>query len=171
MPNTRLIHLAIFLGCAGLLAFGYYLEHGEGLEPCPLCLIQRFFFALVGATALLAFLHHPARFGTIVYASLAELFAIGGAITAGRQIWLQNLPKDQVPECGPGLEYLLDSYPLGDVVAKVFRGSGECAEIGWSLFGLSIAAWALVGFVLLAALSLAVAVRHATAHQAPRRLV
>lgn len=162
MPSTRLINLGLFLGSAGLLWFGYYLEWVRGLEPCPLCLIQRLFFALVGITALLAALHHPARLGTILYASLNELFALGGGLTAGRQVWLQQLPTDQVPECGPGLEYMLEAYPLGDVLAKVFHGSGECAEIGWSLFGVSIAGWALLCFVLIAVVGAAVAVRHAT---------
>ncbi len=161
MPGTRTIHLGVFLGCLALLAFGYYLEYVEGLEPCPLCLVQRLFFALVGSTALLAFLHHPGRLGTILYASLGELFAIGGALTAGRQVWLQHLPKDQAPECGPGLEYMLEAYPLGEVLAKLFQGSGECAEIGWSLFGLSIAGWALVSFIALALVSTVVALRAA----------
>jgi disulfide bond formation protein DsbB len=139
----------IFLGCAGLLGFGYYLELVKGIEPCPLCLIQRAFFALAGLTGLIAAIHNPATQGTRIYSVFMAIFSIAGGSVAGRQVWLQHLPKDQVPECGPGLEYMLQAYPFGDVLTKVFKGSGECAEVGWTFLGLSIAEWALACFILL----------------------
>ena len=88
---------------------------------------------------------------------LVIIGAIGAAI-ATRHVWLQHLPKDRVPECGPGLEYMLNRFPLTQALEKIFRGSGECAEAGWTLLTLTIAEWSLVWFVLLAALAMMIAV-------------
>jgi disulfide bond formation protein DsbB len=91
-------------------------------------------------------------FATKIYGALTALFSLAGAAVAGRQVWLQHLPPDQVPTCGPGLESMLKTYPLGETIAQLFKGSGECAEKGWTFLSLSIAEWALicfVGFVLL----------------------
>ena len=88
--------------CAALLGFGYYLQYGpRGLDPCPLCLVQRGFFYAVIAVSLLGALHGPGRVGTVLWSILLFLFAAGGAATAGRQVWLQHLPPDKVPACGP----------------------------------------------------------------------
>jgi protein dithiol:quinone oxidoreductase len=76
-----------------------------------------------------------------------------GAAVAGRQVWLQHLPPDQVPECGPGLEYMLEVYPLGETLAKILKGTGDCAEVDWTFLGLSIAEWALISFIVLTAVS------------------
>lgn len=145
----RLTYLGIFALCAGLLGFGYYLQYMRNLEPCPLCIIQRLCFAVVGLASLVGAMHNPGSLGVQVYSILTGLFALCGAGVAVRQVWLQHLPADQVPECGPGLEYMLEVYPLGETIAKVLKGSGECAEAGWSLLGLSIAGWALVFFALM----------------------
>ena len=69
----------------------------------------------------------------------------GGAVSI-RHIWLQNLPPDQVPACGPGLNYMLDVFPLQNVIQQVLAGSGECAEMDWSFLGLSLPGWSLVVF-------------------------
>lgn len=148
-PSRQLINTLGFVICLGLLGFGYYLEHVTGLEPCPLCLIQRVFFVALGAVFLLAALHNPMGKGSRFYALLILLFAAGGGAVAARQAWLQRLPPEQVPECGPGLNYMLDTFPLTDVIRNVFTGSGECAEVDWTFLGFSIADWALVMFVLL----------------------
>jgi disulfide bond formation protein DsbB len=95
--------------------------------------------------------------GVLVYSGLAIILAGLGAAVAGRQVWLQHLPKDRVPACGPGLEYMLNKFPLGEVLSKVFMGSGECAEVGWRFLGLSVAGWSLVWFVLLCLLAIAIA--------------
>lgn len=153
MPGIRLLFLLVFLGCAGLLAFGYYLQYVEFIEPCPLCIIQRVCFFLGGVTALVAALHNPGALGRRIYAVVMALSGIAGAAVASRQVWLQHLPKEQVPECGPGLSYMLEMYPLGETLAKVFKGSGECAEAGWTFLGFSIAEWALVAFIALIAVS------------------
>ena len=86
------------------------------------------------------------------------IISVTGAGIATRHVWLQHLPKDKVPECGPGLSYMLNKFPLFDVFEKIFRGSGECAEVGWTLLNLSIAGWSLVWFVLLGVFAVCVAV-------------
>ena len=91
---------------------------------------------------------------SIVYGAFGFLLAAGGAGTAGRQVWLQHLPPDQVPKCGPDLYYMIDHFPLGKVVANLFRGSGQCAEVTWRLLGLSIAEWSLMCFVSFGVLAL-----------------
>jgi disulfide bond formation protein DsbB len=139
--------------CAGLLGFGYYLQFAQGLEPCPLCVLQRLAFLTFGLIALLGALLGPGALGTRLLAGLGLLAALAGAGVAGRQVWLQSLPADQVPACGPGLDYMVQNFPLGKTLAMVLRGSGECAENAWQFLGLGIAAWALVWFALLAGLS------------------
>jgi protein dithiol:quinone oxidoreductase len=147
LPPRRIAYLLAFLVCAGLMAFALWLQYHEGLDPCPLCIFQRVAVIAAGIVFLLAFIHNPGRSGAWVYAVLILLAASAGAAFAGRQIWLQSLPKDQVPACGMGLSYMLDSFPLLDVVKKVFAGSGECAEKAWEFLGLSIAGWTFVFFV------------------------
>ncbi|MGQ0659024.1 MAG: disulfide bond formation protein B, partial [Chromatiales bacterium] len=148
MQHARLMFLVMFLICAALLGFGYYLQYVTGLEPCPLCIFQRVCFILLGATALVAFLHNPAALGARVYASLASVSTLAGIVFAGRQVWLQHLPPEKVPACGPGLEYWMQTLPVTETLRKVFRGSGECAEVDWTFFGLSIAEWSLLWFAL-----------------------
>lgn len=145
----RTLFTLIFLACAALLGFGLYLQYAQDLEPCPLCLVQRGFFVLIGATALIAAVHNPRGWGKRSYGGAVALFCIGGIATAGRQVWLQHLPEDQVPECGPDLEFMLEFYPLQEVLGLLFRGSGECAEVVWTFLGLSIPEWSLVCFVAL----------------------
>ena len=149
MNVTRLFYLAVFAGCLGLLGFGLYLEHGTGLEPCPLCIFQRIAYIAVMLIALLAAIHHPADWGRHVYAALTVMTSGIGAGIAGRQTWLQHLPADQVPECGPGLEYMLEVFPLAQALELVLKGSGECAEVQWTFLGFSIAEWSLVCFSLI----------------------
>ena len=145
--------------CAALLAYGYYLQYAQGLEPCPLCMIQRVFFYALMAVFIIAALHRPGRLGTAVYCALVVVFAIGGGVTAGRQVWLQHLPADKVPQCGPDLFFMLQNFPLSRTFAKVFYGSGECAAVDWKFLGLSIAGWALVWFSVLALFALWLALR------------
>src|SRR5574344_705082 len=154
LANPRLLNLLVFLGCAALLAFGLYLEHVEGLAPCPLCVVQRIEFVAVGLTCLAAALHGPQRRGRRVYAVLTLLFAGAGMASAGRQIWLQTLPPDQLPACLPGLDYMLEALPFQDIVRMMLHGTADCAEVTWSLLGLSIPEWSLLAFTACAALAL-----------------
>src|SRR5690606_23123497 len=103
-------------------------------------------FMVIAAGFLLGLLAGGRRAGRWMSVGVALLGAGAGVSIAGRHIWLQSLPADQVPACGPGLEYMLNAFPLQDVLAKVFRGSGECAKIDWSFLGLSMPGWTLVWY-------------------------
>ena len=138
------------LACALLLSFGYFLQYVKGLEPCPLCLLQRGFFYAVLVIFALAAIHGPRGKGRIVYGVLAALFAAGGAAAASRQVWLQHLPADKVPQCGPDLFFMLENFPLSQTLQKLIAGTGECAVVDWKFLGLSIAEWSLAWFVALA---------------------
>jgi disulfide bond formation protein DsbB len=157
--KPRLAFAAGAVACAALLGYGYYLQYAQGLEPCPLCMIQRACFYVVMALFTIGALHGPGRIGTAAYSTLIVLFALGGAATAGRQVWLQHLPADKVPQCGPDLFFMLENFPLSRTFAKVFYGSGECAAVDWKFLGLSIAGWALVWFSALALYALRLALR------------
>jgi disulfide bond formation protein DsbB len=154
MRAIRLTSRAAFdlgaLACALLLAYGYFLQYVQGLEPCPLCLVQRVFFYLVMGVLLVGALHGPAQLGTRIYAGLACLFAVGGAAAASRQVWLQHLPADKVPQCGPDLAFMLENFPLSRTLQSLIKGTGECAVVDWTFLGLSIAEWSLGWFVALA---------------------
>jgi len=136
--------------CAGLLAFGYYLQYFQGQDPCPLCLLQRGFYYAVGLVLLAGAIHGPGRLGARVYSITAFAFAAGGFATATRHVWLQHLPADKVPACGPDLFFMLDNFPLGRTLQLLLRGSGQCAEVHWRFLGLSIAEWSLVWFTAFA---------------------
>lgn len=140
--------LAVLVSCLGLLGIGLYLQHGLKLEPCPLCILQRVAFVAIGMTAMLAFLHNPGAMGRRIYGLLMMLFSLAGAAVAGRNLWLQSLPPDRVPECGPGLDYMLETFPLAKALPMIFQGSGECAKVEWTMLGLSIPAWAMGWFVV-----------------------
>ena len=141
------------LACAALLAFGYYLQYVERQDPCPLCLVQRgFYYALLGIF-LVGTLHGPKAGGRTFYAGLALLAALAGLGVAARQVWLQHLPADQVPACGPDLAFMIQNFPLGRLLEKLFLGSGQCAEVSWRFLGLSIAEWSLAWFTAFAAWS------------------
>lgn len=155
LMQKRPVFLALFL--IPVVAMGFavlFLQQTLGLAPCPLCITQRVFVMLVGLFALVAFIHNPPGIGRRIYAALCTLAAIGGAAVAGRHVWLQSLPEDQAPACGPSLEYMLDTLPLSETFALVMMGDGNCAETQWSLLGLSIPEQTLALFVVLMALGL-----------------
>ena len=149
MPATRLLNFAGFLACAGLMAYALYAEHRLLLAPCPLCVFQRIAVIALGTVFLLAALLPLGRGGRIAVAALLAVMAAGGAGIAGRHVWLQSLPPDQVPACGPGLGYIIDSFPLSEALRLVFTGSGECATADWHFLGLSMPAWVLICLVIL----------------------
>lgn len=156
--TPRLGYSAGFLICGVLFAFALYLQYYEFQNPCPLCILQRVAYIAMMAVFLVGAVHGPRRVGAYCYSALLVVFALVGAAVATRQVWLQHLPKDKVPECGPGLEYMLNRFPLIQAFEKIFRGSGECAEVGWTFMTFSIAEWSLVWFVLLGALAVIIAV-------------
>ncbi|HET6604360.1 MAG TPA: disulfide bond formation protein B [Xanthomonadaceae bacterium] len=150
----RLGFLIGLLACAALVGYALYLQHRAFLDPCPLCILQRVAFVLLGAVFLLGLLHNPGRLGRRVYGLMALVAAGTGSAIAGRHLWLQSLPADQVPACGPGLEYMLEAFPLSKTLQMVLHGSGECAKVDWIFLGLSMPAWTLVWYVLLGAWAL-----------------
>ena len=156
---TRAAFALAALVCALLLGFGYFLQYVRGLEPCPLCLVQRGFFYAILAVSLAGTLHRARRIGTTIYAALAAVFAAGGAAAASRQVWLQHLPPDKVPQCGPDLYFMLENLPLSQTLHKLITGTGECAVVDWTFLGLSIAEWSLAWFVALALYALWLALR------------
>lgn len=149
--TPRLGYIAGLLICGGLILYALYLQYYEYQVPCPLCILQRVVYIVLMIVFLFGALQGPRRTGAIVYSTLLVIVSLVGAGIAARHVWLQHLPKDKVPECGPGLGYILDRFPLISAFEKIFRGSGECAEASWRLLGLSIAEWSLVWFLLLGA--------------------
>ena len=159
MMRIRLVYPAIFVACAGLLGFGLYLQHVEHLDPCPLCILQRVAFIATGLTALLAAVHNPHKTGQAMYAIIVMMFAGIGAGIAGWHVWLQHTPPRKVVECGPGLDYMLDAFPLSKALPMIFKGSGDCGNIFWSFLGVSIPGWSLVWFILLTLAGLALLIQ------------
>jgi protein dithiol:quinone oxidoreductase len=146
----RLGYALGFLVCAGLIGFALYLQYYEYQDPCPLCLLQRIVYIALMVVFLVAAVHGPARTGTTIYGAFAFLAAGIGVAIATRHVWLQHLPKDQVPQCGPSLEFMFRKYSVFQTLEKVLGGSGQCAEVGWKFLGLSIAEWSLIWFIVFA---------------------
>ena len=146
--SFRTLFLLGFAACTGLLAYAIYLQIYAGLEPCPLCIFQRVAFAALGLVFLVGGLHAPrGAVGRRAYGVLGSLAALAGVAVAGNHVRLQHLPPDQVPSCGPGLDYMMEAMPVTGVIRKVMTGSGECANVDWSFLGLSMPAWSLLWFI------------------------
>ncbi|MCK5888977.1 MAG: disulfide bond formation protein B [Methylococcales bacterium] len=152
--NPRIWFLLGFISCFLMLSVGAYFQFVEEMEPCPLCISQRIAILATGIIFLIGAIHNPQKGGVKAYAILGALTAlIGGGISI-RHVWIQNLPPDEIPECGPGLGYVFDNFPLIDTITLMFSGTGDCADILWTFLGISIPGWTLVAFLGLAALSL-----------------
>ncbi len=149
MSTMRKLYLLGFLFSLALFGVALYMQHVMKLEPCPLCILQRMAVMLAGGLFLLAFLFNPRATGSKLFSSLIALVAIAGSIVSGRHIWLQNLPPEQVPSCGPGFDFIIGNFPLTDAFNMIFSGSGECAEVSWQFLGLTIPAWTLIAFVVM----------------------
>lgn len=157
--DYRRLQILGVLACFGGLAFAYYLQYVHGLEPCPMCVFQRLAMFAAGLFFALAALHAPVGgLGRGGYALFTLLAAAAGAGIAGRHVWLQSLPEDQVPACGPTLDYLIDVMPLAEVLSTVLRGDGNCAVIDAAWLGLSLPGWTLIAFIGLALWSLLIPV-------------
>ena len=152
--SARQIHLIIFLIVGSLLGYAAYSMKILGLEPCTLCITQQFFYCLIGLSAFVSFLHNPGITVSRFYSFSLSLFSLAGIWISGRQVWLQGLPQDEVPLCGPPLEYIIDVFPFADVINALFMGDGNCAEIPWEFLGLSMAGWSLVWFLIILFLGL-----------------
>ena len=145
LTRPRTLLLVTFVVCAGLLAYALVLQHASHLEPCPMCILQRYAFVAVGLIAVVAAIHLPGKTGLRVYSVLMAITAIVGGGVATRQSWLQHNPP-KVADCGPGLEFMVDQFPLSEALPMIFRGSGDCSKVDWTFLGLSIAEWALACF-------------------------
>jgi disulfide bond formation protein DsbB len=145
-----------FVVCVGMMAYALYSQHILGLEPCPLCIFQRVAVVGLGVLFLIAAIHPAGRVGRWIYAVLLVLVSLAGSAVSARHVWLQNLPPDQVPSCGPGLDFMLNTFAFTEVLNMVLSGSGECAEVSWSLLGLSMPAWTLIGLLGLGVFGVAV---------------
>jgi disulfide bond formation protein DsbB len=156
--SYRVCSLVGFLICVALLAFALYAQYVLGMEPCPLCIFQRIPFAFMAAVFLLGALHAPRGGGRWGYSVAVLIGALAGAGVAARHLWIQTLPADQVPSCGPNLGYMLGAFPFAKTLKMVLTGSGECAKVE-TILGLPMPAWTLLWFVLLAVWALLVARR------------
>jgi protein dithiol:quinone oxidoreductase len=140
---------AAFL-CAVFLGFAWFAQFRMHLEPCPLCILQRIALIVLFVAFAIAAIHSPGPRGRRAWGFLGFVVAAFGAGIAARHVWLQHLPPDKVPDCGPGLEYMLDAFPLSKTLKMVFTGSGECAKVDWQFLGLSMPEWTLAWFAFFA---------------------
>jgi disulfide bond formation protein DsbB len=153
LPSTRLTYFLGAIAIAMLVTTAMYLQTHDGITPCPLCILQRFVFMVLGSVFLLASLFKLRRFANIFFSILSFLIASFGAFLAGRQVWLQHLPPSN-SDCGASLEYMLQAFPLKMVLQRVFSGSAECSFVDWRFMGLSLAGWSLVCFSFFVLLSI-----------------
>ena len=154
LGSPRLLNLAGFLCCAGLLAYAIYVQGVLGVDPCPLCIFQRIGVASMGVVFLAATAHAPQGRGARVYGVLLTLAALVTMAVAARHVWIQHLPEDQVPSCGAGLGFMLQEFPVADVIRKVLTGSGECHQVNWTFLTLAMPTWVLIAAGALGALGL-----------------
>lgn len=153
--SFRRLHAAVFFACFSLLAAAYYFEYVLYLEPCPLCIMQRLATLLIGLVALCAAIHGPkSLLCQRIYAFLGGLSASLGVLVAGRHVYIQSLPADQAPACGPSLDYMLQAFPWTEAMSLMFKGDGTCAIQVWSFLGLSMPQWTLLWFLGFALFSL-----------------
>ncbi len=155
MYSYRLLNLYGLLICIASLLFAIlYLEKTLYLDPCPLCILDRVVLLALGGIFLLALLHNSKSYFAKIYAGICGILSLIGLSLAARHIWLQNLPKDQVPECGPDLYYMLDTLPIFDVIKSILTGAGACADVSWTFAGITIPEQTLILFIALFGLSI-----------------
>jgi disulfide bond formation protein DsbB len=147
--SFRWLFLAGAISVGIMFASALTLQHVLHQEPCSLCMIQRLIFIAIGVTFFVAALHNPKRIAARVYSGLILLFVLTGLAVASRHVWIQHLPKDQVPACGPGLEFMLKNFPLGEVWQELMHGSGDCAAKGWTFLTLGIPEMSLLSYLML----------------------
>ncbi len=157
--SRRIGNLIGFVACAVLIASAYYIQLVKDVEPCPLCIMQRVAVFAAGIGFLAAAIHHPGRIGARIYGVIIALISLVGAGVAGRHVWLQYIPADKRPACGPGLEYLLGTFGPLEGLRRVLHGSGECGVVDFTLLGLSLPHWTLLAFIVFVVWSIAVALR------------
>ncbi len=150
LPSIRQCFFLIAAASAAMMVGALIMQHVFEMEPCPLCITQRVFVILAGIVALIAALHNPAACGRRLYSGLGIVTSLAGGGVSARHVWLQHLPEDQVPTCGPGLSYMFDALPMWEALSLLFAGDGNCAEESWRFLGLTIPGWTLVCFIAFA---------------------
>ncbi|MDQ1303222.1 MAG: protein dithiol:quinone oxidoreductase [Pseudomonadota bacterium] len=144
LATVRGANAAGFLVCCALIGYALYAQYVLGLDPCPLCIFQRVALIGLGLMFLIAAVFPAGPVLRKFHAILIGLMALAGSGVAARQLWLQALPPERVPACGPGLDFMLEAFPVGEVLMTVLSGSGECAKVDWTLLGLSMPGWVLL---------------------------
>jgi disulfide bond formation protein DsbB len=152
--STRSINLFGLLFCLFSLAGAYYLQYFQNIQPCLLCLLQRWVFVAIAIIFLLAFVHNPGKTGKKFYAFLTLFFSFCGISVAARQVWLQLQPPTASENCVPGVSFLLQTRPLPEVIKIMLQGSDDCARVVWRFMSITLAEWTLIFFVLIAVASL-----------------
>lgn len=152
LPENRTLYFLGFLICFALMGVALFFQFVLLYEPCPLCIFQRLAFVVIGLVCLVAGFHNPDTGGHKVYGSLIGLSALTGLGISLRHSWLQHNPPEFV-ECGAGLDYWLETLPVGEIIQKVITGSGDCSVVVWKFLGLSIPEWTAImylGFIVFA---------------------
>ena len=150
MPlSRRQLNLAGFAVCAALLGFALFVQHGLGVAPCNMCILQRIAVGALGLALLAAAVHDPADGGARLYGALIALTGLVGAALSARHVWMQMQPAGSLPSCGADFYTLLGMLPPWEVVTKILRGGGDCQAIGWSLFGISMPGWLLLAVTVI----------------------
>jgi protein dithiol:quinone oxidoreductase len=158
LKHVSQFHGLIAVTAFGLLGVAFYMEYQMGLEPCPLCMLQRIVFFLIGVVALLSALHRSAQHIS-KYAGIMLILSLMGAALSIRHLYLQNLPAEELPACLPGLSYMVEAFPWQEIVQAMVMGTGECGDVLWTFLGLSIPGWTLVAFSGMALLNLLIVLR------------
>ena len=156
--TARRFHGLVAFAAFALLAVAFYMEYQMGLEPCPLCMLQRIVFFCVGVVSLVSALtaNEKAR---KIFSWLVVVLSFAGAALAIRHLYLQSLPMDELPACLPGLSYMFEVFPWQEIMQAMVMGTGECGDVVWTLFGISIPGWTLVAFIGMAIINIVIALR------------
>jgi len=159
---SRAAYFLGFVGCFGLVVFALYIQQKNALEPCPLCIFQRITYMALGVAFLVAGLHNPGALGRKVHAGLQLVITMVGMGIALRHMWIQSHPDEVMAECGAGLGYLFERLPASRVIQMVFKGTGECTAIDWTLLDLTIPQLSLLAFIVLGLYAIALFVAKRT---------
>ncbi len=152
MKNARTFHLTYLLGfilTALFLASAFYLQNYKGVNPCPLCLLQRMSMAALSVIFIVGTLFRLKKYGNIFLGFLGFLASASGLLFAGRQVWLQILPPSSSGDCSASLSYIFNVLSIKEALMQVWQGGMECSQAGWQFLHLSLAAWSLIGFIIL----------------------
>lgn len=156
--RPRFVLAGVAALCVGLLAFGMFLQHVVGLEPCPMCIVQRYAMVLVALIAFVGAVLPSHRLGSVVAALAVVLMSGFGAFVAARQSFLQWYPPE-VASCGRDFYGMIETFPLQRVVPMIFKGSGDCSAVDWTFLTLTIANWSFLNFCLIGLVAATVAWR------------